>query len=50
MQLEQVPEIQVEEVAPYRWGTLLFEATPEELRPSHLEAFGLSPKTFWSFG
>ncbi|CAE7622575.1 HCc2 [Symbiodinium sp. CCMP2456] len=31
VQLEETPNVRVEEVAPYRWGILLFQATPAEL-------------------
>jgi len=37
VQLEEKPDVRVEELPPYRWGTLLFKHTPAELRPPHLQ-------------
>eukprot|EP00435_Cladocopium_sp_Y103_P039079 s2713_g10.t1 len=37
VQLEEKLDVCVEEALPYRWGTLLFKATPAELRAPHLQ-------------
>lgn len=45
VQLEETPNVRVEEVAPYRWGVLLFQATPAELwRPGLQEEVEALPE------